>query len=163
MKKIFALFLVLLAYASAAIAAVNINTANVEQLQSLPGIGPVKAQAIVQYRAKNGLFKTLEDLKKVDGIGDKTFEGLKNQVTLTGTTKTEKVEEKKHEGKKTEESAAKSSREKEPSSRTKRKKEVTQEKPVKDKKPADSPKDSKKETKEVKTGQDDKTKDAAKK
>src|SRR5438477_2985005 len=78
--------LVLLVFSSFAIAAVNINTATKEQLDALPGIGPVKAQAIVDYRAKNGNFKSVEDLKKVPGIGDATFDKIKADVSVTGTT-----------------------------------------------------------------------------
>ncbi len=53
-----------------ALAAVNVNTATQEQLESLNGIGPAKAKAIIDYRQKNGGFKTLEDLDKVPGIGE---------------------------------------------------------------------------------------------
>jgi competence protein ComEA len=52
---------------------VNINTATKDELDKIPGVGPVRAQAIVDYRAKNGPFKSADDLKKVDGIGDKNF------------------------------------------------------------------------------------------
>jgi len=86
MKRIALFFAALLAYAGMALAAVNINSATKEQLETLDGIGPVKAQAIIDYRSKNGRFKTLEDLKKVDGIGDATFEKVRSKVSLTGTT-----------------------------------------------------------------------------
>ena len=52
---------------------VNINSARVDELATSPGIGPVKAEAIVKYREKHGSFKKLEDLKEVKGIGDATF------------------------------------------------------------------------------------------
>ncbi len=61
---------------------VNLNTAGSEELESLPGIGPVTANKIVTYRSKNGAFTKLEDLKLVDGIGDKTFDNIKDQITL---------------------------------------------------------------------------------
>ena len=70
------------AQAEAAPAPVSINTASAEELQALPGIGEVKAQAIVDYRQENGAFKALEDLKNVPGIGDATFDGLKQSIKL---------------------------------------------------------------------------------
>lgn len=64
-------------------AAVDLNTADAKALEKLPGIGPAKAQAIVDHRSKSGSFKTIEDLKKVDGIGDKTFESLKSEISVS--------------------------------------------------------------------------------
>lgn len=61
---------------------VNINTAEESVLTTLPGIGPSKAQAIIAYREENGPFKTVEDLNNVTGIGDKTFEKLKDQISV---------------------------------------------------------------------------------
>jgi len=61
---------------------ININTANLEQLKEITGIGNIKAQSIIDYREANGGFKSLEELKNVDGIGDKTFEKIKEQITL---------------------------------------------------------------------------------
>ncbi len=57
-------------------ALVNINTATVEELEQLPGIGPSTAQKIVSDRIANGSFKSLDDLKRVTGIGDKKFEAI---------------------------------------------------------------------------------------
>jgi competence protein ComEA len=61
---------------------VNLNTASAADLEALNGIGPAKAQAIVEYREKNGAFKNVEDLKMVRGIGDKLLEQLRPQVTV---------------------------------------------------------------------------------
>ena len=86
MKRVALLFAALLAYAGLAFAAVNINSATREQLEALDGIGPVKAQAIIDYRKKNGSFKRLDEIKNVDGIGDATFEKIRRDIALTGTT-----------------------------------------------------------------------------
>lgn len=61
---------------------VNINTADLQGLQALPGIGPSKAAAILQYREENGVFTEPAGLKNVSGIGDKTFEKLEAHITL---------------------------------------------------------------------------------
>lgn len=61
---------------------VNLNTANETELQTLPGIGPAKASAIIEYRETNGPFKVIEDLKSISGIGDKTFEKLKDSIKV---------------------------------------------------------------------------------
>ncbi|NEY19725.1 competence protein ComEA [Bacillus ginsengihumi] len=61
---------------------VNINTADETELQTLTGIGPSKAAAIIEYREKNGFFKKVEDLKNVSGIGDKTFEKIQSSITV---------------------------------------------------------------------------------
>lgn len=63
-------------------AAIDLNTADAKTLEKLPGIGPAKAQAIVDHRTKNGGFKNVDDLKKVDGIGDKTYEALKSEISV---------------------------------------------------------------------------------
>lgn len=60
---------------------VNINTADSNKLQTLPGIGPSKAKKIIEFRDKNQ-FKKIEELKNVDGIGEKTFESLKSLITI---------------------------------------------------------------------------------
>jgi len=61
---------------------ININTADETLLTSLPGIGPSKAAAIVSFREEHGLFTTPEDLKKVTGIGEKTYERLQDSITI---------------------------------------------------------------------------------
>nr|WP_263325661.1 helix-hairpin-helix domain-containing protein [Neobacillus sp. Marseille-Q6967] len=59
---------------------INLNKADETELQTLPGIGPAKAAAIIEYRETNGSYKTIEDLKNISGIGDKTFEKLKDLI-----------------------------------------------------------------------------------
>jgi competence protein ComEA len=61
---------------------VNINTADEPTLETLPRVGPAMAQRIIDWRTANGNFTTIDDLKSVTGIGDKTFEGLKDLVTV---------------------------------------------------------------------------------
>lgn len=61
---------------------VNINTATQEELETLPGIGPVLAGRIIEYRQKNGRFLSAEDIKNVSGIGDAKFEQIKDKITL---------------------------------------------------------------------------------
>ena len=63
-------------------AAVNINAADAAALDSLPGIGPAKAQAILAYRQAHGPFVQVEDLRQVPGIGPKLLERLRRQVTV---------------------------------------------------------------------------------
>jgi competence protein ComEA len=67
---------------AAATAMVNVNTATVDQLTTIKGLGPKKAQAIVDYRKDNGAFKSVDDLKKVPGISEKLFASIKPQVTV---------------------------------------------------------------------------------
>ncbi|UZW67420.1 helix-hairpin-helix domain-containing protein [Priestia flexa] len=61
---------------------VNLNTATLEDLQTLNGIGPSKAQAILTYREENGPFKTVEDLLQVSGIGEKSLEKIKAEIAI---------------------------------------------------------------------------------
>ena len=67
---------------TAAAGPININTATLEQLEALPGIGPAIAQRIIDYRAANGPFKSIEDIKQVKGIGDALFEKIKDSITV---------------------------------------------------------------------------------
>lgn len=85
MKKFIICMLGILSF-SFAMAAVNLNTATKQELETLNGIGPTKAQAVIDYRTKNGAFKTVEDFKNVPGIGEKTFEKLKNDISIGGKT-----------------------------------------------------------------------------
>ena len=61
---------------------VNLNTATSTELQTLPRIGEAMAQRIIDYRDANGRFASIDDLRNITGIGDKTFEALKDLVTL---------------------------------------------------------------------------------
>lgn len=65
-------------------AAVDLNTANQAQLESVNGIGPAKAKAIIDYRTKNGAFKTLDDLDKVSGFGKATITKVKAELVVGG-------------------------------------------------------------------------------
>jgi competence protein ComEA len=65
---------------------ININTATQVELESLPGIGPVRAQAILQYRQENGPFHEIGELQNISGIGPATFELLKGLITVGGVT-----------------------------------------------------------------------------
>lgn len=64
----------------------NLNTANEEQLQLLPTVGPAKAERIVAWRAKNGGFKRTADLRRVKGFGYKTFKKLEPYLDIKGDT-----------------------------------------------------------------------------
>lgn len=61
---------------------ININTASLEELQKINGVGEVKAKSIINYREKNGGFKSIDEMKNIEGIGDKTFEKMKDQITI---------------------------------------------------------------------------------
>lgn len=63
-------------------ALVNINTATLEELQGISGVGPSKAEAIIAYREENGRFQTIEEITKVSGIGEKSFEKIKSSITV---------------------------------------------------------------------------------
>ncbi|HET7580884.1 MAG TPA: helix-hairpin-helix domain-containing protein [Bacillales bacterium] len=61
---------------------VAINSASESELEKIPGVGPVTAKAILEYRKKHGPFQEIKDLLKVSGIGEKTLDGIKDKITL---------------------------------------------------------------------------------
>lgn len=61
---------------------INLNTADASRLETLPGIGPAKAKAILEYREQVGAFKAIDDIKNISGIGNGTFEKLKEHITV---------------------------------------------------------------------------------
>ncbi|MGX4669655.1 helix-hairpin-helix domain-containing protein [Cerasibacillus sp. JNUCC 74] len=61
---------------------ININQATTEEIEELNGIGPSKAAAIIQYREENGMFKQMEDLLNVSGIGEKTLEAIQDDIQI---------------------------------------------------------------------------------
>ena len=80
------------AVAASAEGVVNINTADAQALMLLPRVGPAIAERIIEFREKNGKFKSVEDLMLVRGVGEKTFELLEPYLAISGeTTLVEKV------------------------------------------------------------------------
>ena len=61
---------------------VSLNTATLDELMTLPGIGESKAQAIIEYREEVGAFQNIEELKEVSGIGDAIFDQIKENITI---------------------------------------------------------------------------------
>ena len=141
MKKLLLILTMWLVMIGAAFAQVNINTATKEQLDGLKGIGPVKAQAIIDYRTKNGPFKTVDDLEKVNGIGPATMKDVRGSITVAGATTADK-------GAKAEKKADKKAEAKEPA-KTDAKKDAKADakKDAKTDKKADAKKDGKADTK----------------
>ncbi len=71
---------------------IDINSADAKTLEGLNGVGPAKAEAIVEYRAKNGPFKSADDLEKVSGIGKATVEKNRDIIVVGGSGKAGKAD-----------------------------------------------------------------------
>ena len=93
MKKLLLVLLACFAFSSSVFAGqVNLNTASAVELETLKGVGPVKAKAITDYRAKNGSFKSVDDLEMVSGFGKKTVDSLRADLTVSSGAAPSKVE-----------------------------------------------------------------------
>jgi competence protein ComEA len=80
--KRFIIALAALLFCGSSIAAINLNTATKDELVALPGIGPAKAQAIVDYRNQHGPFRSVDEIRKVKGIGEKLFISIKPELSI---------------------------------------------------------------------------------
>lgn len=82
MKRLITFCALFMLWAQIAMAGVNINTADQGTLETLPGIGPTKASAIITYRTTNGNFSSAEELTKVKGIGKKLVAKIQDQIEV---------------------------------------------------------------------------------
>ncbi|HEV8722193.1 MAG TPA: helix-hairpin-helix domain-containing protein [Candidatus Binatia bacterium] len=99
MKKLLLALAMWFAVTGVAIAVVNINTATKEELTTLKGVGEKRAQEIIDYRKKNGNFKSVDELEKVPGVGPGLMKQIRSQVTVTGKTSSDKPSDKDTKGK----------------------------------------------------------------
>lgn len=146
MKKILMPFIMFcLMFSLQAFAAVNINTATSAELQTLKGIGPKKAKAIINYRNKNGKFKSIKDLENVKGIGPEVVKKIKRDASVSGRTsvdssknktksKSDKKDTKKKSDKKAKEKTKKKDNKKKDTKKTKKEKKDKKSKSKKEKK-----------------------------
>lgn len=85
MKQFFLIFLVIFCFSNPVFSAVDINTATQSELETLQGIGPAKAKAIIEYRNQVGQFKSVNELTRVKGIGTNTVQKLSDQIVVSDT------------------------------------------------------------------------------
>jgi competence protein ComEA len=86
MKKLLAALITGLTLSFSVWAAVDINTATQSELETVKGIGPAKAKAIIEYRNKNGVFKSVDDLELVKGFGKTSVKKVKGELTVSSST-----------------------------------------------------------------------------
>jgi competence protein ComEA len=99
MKKLLLVLAIWFTVMGTAMAVVNINTATKEDLTTLKGVGEKRAQEIIDYRKKNGDFKSVDELEKVPGVGPGLMKQIRSQVTVTGKTSIDKPSDKDTKGK----------------------------------------------------------------
>ncbi len=83
MKKLLLSLFLSLAFSGMAFAAVNLNTATKAELEAVKGIGPAKAESIINYRKQNGPFKKVDDLKSIKGFGEKSVDKIRGEVSVS--------------------------------------------------------------------------------
>jgi competence protein ComEA len=83
LRSIFGSIVLVLFLFISAFAAINLNTADQAALESISGIGPAKAEAIIKYRDEHGSFKSVDELLNIKGIGPKMLDNIKEQVEIT--------------------------------------------------------------------------------
>ena len=92
MRKLLVILVACFAFAGVSFAGVDLNSATQAQLETVKGIGPAKAKAIIEYRSKSGPFKTVDDLDNVPGFGKATVDKVRAEVTVgAGATKAAKA------------------------------------------------------------------------
>ena len=107
MKRLLLAAAIWFAFSGAALAVVNINTATKEELTTLKGVGDKRAQEILDFRKKNGNFKSVDDLEKVPGIGPGLMKQIRSDVTVSGKTSLDKAQTKAAEADKGKSATAK--------------------------------------------------------
>jgi competence protein ComEA len=101
MKKLLSAIIAFFVFSGTTMAAVNLNSASKAELETVKGIGPQKAEAILEYRKKNGPFKKVDDLANVSGFGDKSVANMRSELTVDvdahGSAKSAKADFKKED------------------------------------------------------------------